>query len=156
MKEQTPYLIQRCKVKSRENITGIDSLFSFDYMGSAEFEFGALPRALSKICEVADALQAYEVTFGKKSLWLVTTKKEVSEAMRMLKLAADEQIRTKEYVGIEAHLKGTEKDRGYKDYKAWWAIDHRWIACVDKELAELTITAIRYVRDRWRAEGKKL
>ncbi len=154
MEERMPYLIQRCRVRSRENITGIDSLLSFDYMGSSEFEWGALPIALRELCEVADELMVHEVSFTKKkSLWLVTTNKDVAEARRMLKIVSSEKARTKEYVGIEAYLKGTEAEHSYRDYKAWWDIDHHWIACVDKELAELVIKAIKSVRDRRKANG---
>jgi hypothetical protein len=40
---ENPYCIQRGKFKNREGKQGIDSLLIFDYMGSSEFEFGALP-----------------------------------------------------------------------------------------------------------------
>jgi hypothetical protein len=46
------YLIQRGKFKDKINlneVTGIDSIIDFDYMGSAEFEFGSLPKSL-KTC----------------------------------------------------------------------------------------------------------
>ena len=152
-----PYLIQRCKEKSRakESITGIDSLLSFDYMGSSEFEWGALPAALRRICEIADRLEVTPVPFKKKKkLFLVCSAHEKLEAIKMLGQVADEKHRTKEYVGIEAYLKGTEDQRGYRGYSAWWDIDHRWFACIDEELAELVIYAIKKVRDRWKQEGK--
>lgn len=45
------WLIQRGKFKDiKENeITGIDNLISFDYMGSSEFEWGALPKSLKRM-----------------------------------------------------------------------------------------------------------
>ena len=42
------WLIQRAKFEDRKS-TGIDSILSFDYMGSAEFEWGALPKSLKFI-----------------------------------------------------------------------------------------------------------
>lgn len=46
----TPYLIQRAHFCYRDK-PGIDGLLRFDYMGSAEFEFGALPKSLNRIRE---------------------------------------------------------------------------------------------------------
>ena len=48
-----PYLIQRAKFQDQENSgrEGIDSILDFDYMGSAEFEFGALSQSLKRIGE---------------------------------------------------------------------------------------------------------
>jgi len=51
MKEHTPYLVQRIETRQtvRDDDVGVDRHFRFDYMGSAEFEFGALPKALKAI-----------------------------------------------------------------------------------------------------------
>ena len=41
--------IQRGKFHDKDYKIGIDSIITFDYMGSAEFEYGALPKSLKKI-----------------------------------------------------------------------------------------------------------
>lgn len=45
------YLIQEGKFEKIEKseVNGIDSLINFSYMGSAEFEFGALPKSLKRM-----------------------------------------------------------------------------------------------------------
>lgn len=45
------YLIQRAKFRNNVNTnkSGIDSILEFDYMGSSEFEWGALPKSLAII-----------------------------------------------------------------------------------------------------------
>jgi hypothetical protein len=43
------HLIQRGKFAKIESKKGIDSILSFDYMGSSESEWGALPKSLSEI-----------------------------------------------------------------------------------------------------------
>ena len=49
------YLIQRANFKNYENDSvGIDSLLKFSYMGSSEFEFGAIPKSLKRIRENKD------------------------------------------------------------------------------------------------------
>lgn len=48
-------LIQRGrfeKIDDLKSITGLDGLIRWDYMGSAEFEFGALPKSLAHIMEM--------------------------------------------------------------------------------------------------------
>lgn len=47
--ELRPWLIQRAFFLDRKGRKGIDSILQFDYMGSAEFEFGALGESLSRI-----------------------------------------------------------------------------------------------------------
>src|SRR5690242_4664141 len=51
--EMRPYLIQRGSFDRKrpkdDEITGPDSILSWDYMGSAEFEWGALPQSLRRI-----------------------------------------------------------------------------------------------------------
>jgi hypothetical protein len=51
--EIKPYLIQRGSFKniSDNEIVGIDSLISFEYMGSSEFEWGSIPKAMIDLCQ---------------------------------------------------------------------------------------------------------
>lgn len=49
MSTYTMYLVQRGDFKERENKSGIDKIITWDYMGSAEFEWGALPKAYGYI-----------------------------------------------------------------------------------------------------------
>lgn len=154
-----PFLIQRCKVKTRNkaDIKGIDSLFSFDYMGSSEFEFGALSRSLKNLCLRADNLESTKVSFSqkkRKTLWFVSDICNRVAVEMMVRQVADERHRTKEYVGIEAYLNGEEERRNYQSFDAWWDIDHHWVVCCDKELAGLVVESIKKVRDRWKSEGK--
>src|ERR1035437_10162068 len=57
-----PYVryIQRGKFEIDPDKQGIDALVHFDYMGSSEFEWGALPKSLKRI---RDTIQKY---YGKK------------------------------------------------------------------------------------------
>lgn len=51
MSTYTMYLVQRGDFKERSEKTGIDKIITWDYMGSAEFEWGALPKAYRYIME---------------------------------------------------------------------------------------------------------
>ena len=50
------YLIQRGKFnKDGNGLTGRDGVVDLDYMGSAEFEFGAIPRSFRRIMHDFDS-----------------------------------------------------------------------------------------------------
>jgi hypothetical protein len=52
----TPYLIQRGEIK-RPLVEGrLSEAVNLDYMGSAEFEFGALPKSLRALQSMVDAI----------------------------------------------------------------------------------------------------
>lgn len=51
MNTYSMYLIQRGDFRERSEKTGIDRIITWDYMGSAEFEWGALPKAYGYIME---------------------------------------------------------------------------------------------------------
>lgn len=61
-----PYLIQRGKFVDREYKTGIDSILQWDYMGSAEFEWGALPKSLKIIRDIKESCELFDVEYKGK------------------------------------------------------------------------------------------
>ena len=50
------YLIQRCTFRIEESKSKIDKYLALDYMGSAEFEFGAVGKAFKYLREHKDKL----------------------------------------------------------------------------------------------------
>jgi hypothetical protein len=46
---KTPNLIQRAKFEDRNYKKGIDSIINLAYMGSSEFEWGAVQESLQRI-----------------------------------------------------------------------------------------------------------
>lgn len=56
-----PYLIQRAKFKPYNGYPRISEALDLDYMGSAEFEFGALPKSLRALEAVKDKLVVLDV-----------------------------------------------------------------------------------------------
>jgi hypothetical protein len=51
---------------SRKAHEALSECFSFDYMGAAEFEFGALPKSLEPFVHDHEKLRAYEIALGPK------------------------------------------------------------------------------------------
>lgn len=50
---------------SKEAWEVLSPIFSFDYMGAAEFEFGAVPKALSKMVQERENYEAFEFTIPR-------------------------------------------------------------------------------------------
>lgn len=123
------YLIQRGTfkdIKDLNDITGIDSIITWDYMGSAEFEFGSLPKSLHTI---VDAFKKRPTLFLKKdiekffttitiketpfTLFHITpySKTEIKEIENLFTLWSDidswkDAPRLKEVLGIHHYFEG--------------------------------------------------
>lgn len=55
---RTPYLIQRGMIRKNDKISRLSDMVDFDYMGSSEFEFGALPRSLRALQANVDSISS--------------------------------------------------------------------------------------------------
>ena len=123
---EKPYLIQRARFENREDAKGIDKLLSFDYMGSSEFEWGALPKALKRVREnLADYIQ-FQYSFKKHTSKVVTvfcTKEQQDFVGDILEQLSNNDIRLKERCDLNKFIAGNE-DRWNNDF--WWDIDNDW------------------------------
>lgn len=155
-----PYLVQRAKFKKDviEN-TGIDSILNLDYMGSAEFEFGSLPKSLKEMCS---KITQFSVTMVKdvanykgQRLCLICTPDQVEDITKFFKAETNRysrEYRLKEYSGISEAVSGKDsrgipiKEGGWDCVEFWWDIDNNWMACFGKENAETVMTALQKVK----------
>ena len=123
-----PYLIQRAKFENRENRKGIDALLSFDYMGSAEFEFGALPNSLKRVRQNISDYIVLQHTFKKNPSKSVTVfcKKEQKEFVgEILDCLAERKFRLKEYCDLAVWVENNEPAiPRCNDF--WWDILNDW------------------------------
>jgi hypothetical protein len=150
------YLIQRVEVYDEPIVqkTGVDRLFGFDYMGSAEFEFGALPKALREMRAAPDIcrdpvrikLSSLDPVWSGEvsSLWYVGVESE--EVLGWAKSLIVDQLgpRTfmlKERTKMASSLNG---ETGYSIPDGWWAIDQDppWALFTKKEYANLWLGAM--------------
>lgn len=122
----TPYLIQRARFsKFHSDKIGIDSLLDFDYMGSAEFEFGALGKSLKRVRENINEYVRFDhmfADFPEKIVSVYCKHEDMLEIPEILeKLARRENdIRLKEYCDLDVYLKDLQR-RG-SDF--WWDIEN--------------------------------
>ena len=117
------YLIQRAKFEKREG-KGIDTLLGFDYMGSAEFEFGALPKALERTRANESKYVQFEHTFkdfSDKPIMVLCKESDKEDLIKVLPQLADREVRLKEHCDLDAYLKG---NKDYRTSDFWWDIEN--------------------------------
>lgn len=116
------YLVQRAKFRDEINRNGLNNILSFDYMGSAEFEFGALPKSLKRIRENIGEYSYFEIQLDRYKIIVFCNKN----------LFADVKYEIVEIVLNKRNLKEScdlkylfVKDlfcKCYNDF--WWDIDN--------------------------------
>ena len=140
---------------SSEAMKLLRNIFSFDYMGSAEFEFGAVPEALQKIAKNNQQYVAFEipnVTYkyktwkksnpvltGKRPVYVIcfdTDKVEVEQRIRIKAKheygTKDENFNTKERVMLDRALANGEGN----DVFGWLELDNGYFFFIDKQMYE--------------------
>lgn len=132
---KTPHLIQRCEIKrplSDYRGKRFSEAVSLDYMGSAEFEFGALPKSLRAMSEHGCTLYTVPaITEGDVSLKVLCTFDDagLAEYTKYLQRMRNEKLgrlNTKESVQFDpAH-------RRYSNTDLWWDIDNNVMWSFDK------------------------
>ncbi len=113
-------------------------IFSFDYMGSAEFEFGAVPAALSFLAERASKKKLITGITGKKDetiYYLCPTEYETEVIKRIASLRKNE-IRLKEYCGLSQYF-DSNNEYG-KENLGWLELDNGFMFFVDSGMYQKT------------------
>ena len=148
------FLVQRAKFKKQEDIlnnpyipkvSGIDALLKFDYMGAAEFEYGALPKSLARIRESFSEYKLYSHTFyayGKTKVvsFLCKEADKVEVELTLEKLSLN-SLRLKERCDLSEYVFGigTEWSNDF-----WWDIDNDFMFWKeDKEFTENFLKALK-------------
>lgn len=141
--------IQRGKFRNSDD-SGVDGILEFEYMGAAEYEFGALPRSLKFIRENSkffciDSISVRDVQFG--ILWdsrLQNSDKEsIQQAIKLLSsYDTAHKVNTKmgaclygffEPKEVQQLKRGCKKktelvrNRRWCSTNFWWDIDNNWM-----------------------------
>jgi len=121
-------------------------IFSFDYMGAAEFEFGALPKTLQKMAENASNLVSGNLIATTKNgneefVFYICQKDHKLEVVKRIKIKAhseygDNNFSCKEWVGLQRVV---DKEK-YADHIGWLELDNGYFFFVDKDAWEKTCT----------------
>lgn len=120
------WLVQRIRRRDMPSSKGIDALFEFDYMGAAEFEFGALPKALKAMrAAKSKRWRPQKIDFGNYRTYYVGAPDVIGVAAQLFEdqfKPIGERHRLKELTYIrESYI--DEERRGILPFDAWWALD---------------------------------
>lgn len=117
-----PHLIQRVRRRAGStspNSRGVDQLFVFDFMGSAEFEFGALPSALKQMRSGRRELK--EIVIDDKRIYFIGHPSMLELATALF---ADQLKPRGERIGSTKERSCIRETYENKDvYDGWWVLD---------------------------------
>jgi len=124
----------------------IREIFDFEYMGAAEYEFGALPKAFQKVGKLNPEKNYVGVTMPIKSknadeIYILCHKDWVDEIKnRITQWYKDEYSPSITRVKRGVHLKPRlEEDREYfKDTVGWFELNNGFFFFIDRDMFENT------------------
>jgi hypothetical protein len=117
---------------SAEAMNLLRPIFAFDYMGAAEFEFGAVPESLTELHQSKRSCGTVLVD-KDRPVYYICKKEHEEEVKTILPKIYEGEIRTKEYVGLDYYFK--EKD---PRVVGWLEIDNGFFFFGNKEMYEKT------------------
>lgn len=111
--------------KEYNGLTGRDELIRLDYMGSAEFEFGAIPHAYRRIMGVRKKYIIHKCNdikdYRGENLYIFCNEDCAEKIESELKRYIEKRYRLQEYSTIHGHLDG--KDEFLLKHDFFWCID---------------------------------
>ena len=122
-----PYLIQRARFAKNDK-EGIDSIFRFDYMGSAEFEWGALPKSLDRIRKNAVNFSYTDLKINGKEI-TVYSYLSIEKTTEILNELSHGKILLKEYSDFNTYIRPSNYDSKWIEKHGhntdfWWDIEN--------------------------------
>jgi len=126
-----PHLIQRINYQPTPGSgKGIDAHFKWDYMGSAEFEFGALGKALKLMRTAKDKTWVVQtirsIVWDQEAFYVGELDgRAMAEAILTdgLNPFSRRKLRFKESTMIEESYEIEPSNKGSRVFDGWWAID---------------------------------
>jgi len=161
---ERPWLVQRGSFKKIEDkdVTGIDSLISFDYMGSSEFEWGALHHSLMRMSTQWDKFIVFQIDEIKNAdgeylqvLCRQTQKDDIKKAILLMvegKLDLKERAGLKEYLNCESewsmktdHWWDVTEDFGnFGSENDYTQVKNDWMCCFGDNMRRLVLSITTY------------
>ena len=125
---------------SDEAMAQVNSIFSFRYMGAAEYEYGALPKAFNKIIDNLAAYSTWDITINERKVYIIgdtELKNEIST--RIEEVATDDGSKhcQKAHAGVDSAL---GLDPHYKNDTAigWLDLKNAFFFFIDEMAFEKT------------------
>lgn len=129
---------------SDEAMQYLRNIFSFDYMGATEFEWGVVPDAFQQIAKNLDLYVTVEIEASSKSgnskaVYIICPKTDIDEVVSRIKAFAYEEYgkstpHTKEMVGLQ----GAIDQKKYSVALGWLELDNGFMFFIEKEMFSKT------------------
>ena len=142
------WLIQRGTFREKgKYLTGSDGVVSLDYMGSAEFEFGAIPKAYRRLMYHFSEYEVFNTgiyTPEKDELMVFCRKSCSTEILYAISQYIEKPYHLQEYSELEKVPKARKEDTTYdcRLSNFWWCIDIKsygdWMAFLEPHSKLLT------------------
>ena len=149
---ENPYLVQRAFLKQINSNYKISEAFELDYMGSSEFEFGAIPKSLR--ASQARKLAVHTVQVNAQKVFLICEKEEVNEYLGWLYEIAKgfSGRRLKEAAHFDWVFNPKEAYSKVPDL--WWDIDNHVAWTIREDVAKQFVESLN-VSVKFMEEQKK-
>ena len=121
---------------SKEAMSVLKDIFRFDYMGSAEFEWGAVPVALNFIAEQSSLKTI--VSGETQGVFYICPQSYETGVIAVIKALLDDEhsLRLKEWCGLSDRV--NHPDEYNQDKVGWLELDNGFFFFVDKDMFEKT------------------
>jgi len=127
---------------SNEGMDILNSLFRFDYMGSSEFEWGAVPKALQKIADQHNKYVAFEVSIktekNEAPIYIIAKPEWKEQIIKNLKKWASGDDYLKESVKLDRAINKTYfNGKQVEDYNlciGWLELDNGYMFFINNKL----------------------
>lgn len=147
------YLVQRAEIKDREEKKGIDSIIALDYMGAAEYEFGAIPDSLKTIRENIPDYTYLDVPINGKIITVFCNSKDKTFIQQYLKDLASGKFYTKNGSYFDQCVNPSKFDKEWQikhplKINFWWDLDNNLMFWVKNNEFELKFKSLIEVKPK--------
>ena len=158
------WLIQRGKFKEKEPFIpfGLSNIVDLSYMGAAEFEWGAIPKAYRRLMYHFEKYKLFKTGIFSpegEELMVFCKEEHSSEIIQMIKEYVQHPYSLKEFSELDkiptAKKTDTSWERRNSDF--WWCIDRfsygNWLACMSSHSQKLIDTLTCDFRNWWQTKS---
>ena len=136
-----PFLVQRAKVQPYTEGMRVSEMLRLDYMGSAEFEWGAVPKCLRAMA--ARDLVVTRTYVKCKEVFIICTKEEGFELRDFLAVLAEDILVLKERISFSQRFANAPVARYDHGEDFWFDIDLHVAWTLDEAAANHFIDALK-------------
>ncbi|MFW6310834.1 MAG: hypothetical protein ACOC1K_01215 [Nanoarchaeota archaeon] len=139
-------------------MAAFNDIMLLDYMGSAEFEFGALPKSLKVFTKNFDNLKINKFkkfkNYKNQMLVIITDEESANEYFsRFIELLKKDKLHLKEasyfnYMITGKDFSGKPIENSFQLTEAWWDIDNHVMFTFGVDNAKKIIKAIQNTREK--------